>query len=83
MITDCITTEEDYILTLRFQPMTLEDVATESLYTREEVRKIEAAALLAMGAHGFSLDDILGHYNPRMLERKRAAERGEPWDPNL
>jgi len=83
MFTDFITEEEDYILTLRFRPMTLEDVAALTGYSRQRVRLIEAGAMRALAALGFDTDVVLGFYNPTMLERKRRAERGEPWTPVL
>ena len=73
MFTDFITEEEDYILTLRFRPMTLEDVALLTGYSRQRVRQIEAGTLRALETLGFDVAVVIEHYNPAMAERHREA----------
>jgi hypothetical protein len=71
MFTDFITEEEDYILTLRFRPMTLEEVAALTGYSRQRVRLIEAHALRVLDGYGFGIDVVVQHYNADMAERRR------------
>jgi len=73
MFTDFITEEEDYILGLRFRPMTLEAVAALTGYSRQRVRLIEARALRVLDAYGFGIDVVVQHYNADMAERRRQA----------
>lgn len=73
MFTDFITEEEDYILTLRFRPMTLEEVAALTGYSRQRVRQIEAGAMRALAALGFDSTMVIGYYNPAIAEQNRLA----------
>ena len=73
MFTDFITEEEDYILTLRFRPMTLQDVANLTGYSRQRVRQVEAGAMRALAALGFDTEAVLDYYNPAMAANHRRA----------
>lgn len=73
MFTDFITEEEDYILGLRFRPMTLEEVAFLTGYSRARVRQTEAGALRALEALGFDVAVVIEHYNPAMAVQHREA----------
>lgn len=71
MMTTLISQEENNLLGLRFQPMTLQEVAILLGTTREEVRAAEIAALRTLREGGYDMGAVLEHYNPSMAERHR------------